>query len=301
MSGHGQGLMQMKKDFSPKKERPVGGLSDNEFRRFSDFIYQQAGISLPRAKRTMLSVRLNKRLKALGIPTYREYFDYVTSRRGRKEELVQMINVVSTNKTDFFREEKHFNFLSSEVLPKLCSGGGVASDRNLNVWSAGCSSGEEPYTLAMVLEDFFEKKKAGSYTVLATDISTRVLSIAEKAVYPDEVIKPVPQKLKQKYLMRGKGKQAGYVRVVPELRKPVTFKRLNLIEGRNFGMKKMMDVIFCRNVIIYFDRPTQIRLFEKFYHQLTPGGYLFIGHSETLHGINDRFVPVSVAVYMKPA
>ena len=293
--------MQMKKGFSSEEEAHVRGLSDNEFRRFSDFIYQQSGISLPRAKRTMLSVRLNKRLKALGIPTYRAYFDYVTSRRGQKEELVQMINVVSTNKTDFFREEKHFNFLSAEVLPKLCSNEGAASRRNLNVWSAGCSSGEEPYTLTMVLEDFFEKNKAASYTVLATDISTRVLSIAEKAVYPAEDIRPVPQKLEHRYLMRGKGKQTGYVRVVPELRKRVTFKRLNLTEGRNFGLKKMMDIIFCRNVIIYFDRPTQIRLFEKFYRQLTPGGYLFIGHSETLHGINDRFVPVSIAVYMKPA
>jgi chemotaxis protein methyltransferase CheR len=293
--------VQTTKNLSAQRDIRVRGLSDNEFRRFSNLIYQQCGINLPKAKRTMLSVRLNKRLKALGIPTYQRYFEYVTSGQGKTSELVQMINVVSTNKTDFFREEKHFNFLSSEALPRLQGDKHATSGRPLNVWSAGCSSGEEPYTLAMVLEEYFEKQNSGTYSVLATDISTRVLSTAQKAIYPNDAVKTVPQKLKQKYLMRGKGRQAGYVRVVPELRKNVTFKRLNLTEGRNFGLKKMMDIIFCRNVIIYFDRPTQIRLFEKFYRQLAPGGYLFIGHSETLHGINEQFVPVAVAVYEKPA
>lgn len=275
-------------------------LSDKEFRLFRDFIYEKCGINLPPAKKTMLSIRLNKRLKALNISSFGAYFDYVTSSGGHKEEQVQMINVVSTNKTDFFREEKHFHYLAKEALPNLAKKMNSVSGKSLNVWSAGCSSGEEPYTLAMVLDDFFTNSRSRAYTLLATDISTRVLTLAEKAIYPKDAVHPVPAKFKHRYLMRGKGDQSGFCRIVPELRKRVIFKRLNLIEGRYFDLKKKMDIIFCRNVIIYFDRETQVRLFEKFYDQLTPGGYLFIGHSETLHGINDRFQPLTVAVYVKP-
>ena len=291
----------MKREIPAESNYRAPGLSQNEFRRFRDFIYEQCGINLPPAKKTMLSVRLNKRLRTLGITSFGKYFDYVTSRVGRTEELVQMINAVSTNKTDFFREEKHFDYLANKVLLTLLEGGNTSSFRRLNVWSAGCSSGEEPYTLAMVLEDFFEKRGSGTYSLLATDISTRVLDLGKKAIYPEDSIQPVPARLKHKYLMRGKGEQAGFCRIVPELRKRIAFQRLNLIEGRNFAMKKQMDIIFCRNVIIYFDRQTQIRLFQKFYNQLTPGGYLFIGHSETLHGINDQFIPAAVSVYIKPA
>ncbi len=275
-------------------------LSESEFRRFREFIYRQCGINLSPGKKTMLSIRLNKRLRALGMTSFGKYFDYVAGREGRREELAQMINVVSTNKTDFFREQKHFDYLAKKALPALFESWKGASSRGLNLWSAGCSSGEEPYTLAMVLEEFFEKRTSRGYSLLATDISTRVLGIAQKAIYPEDSIQPIPAGLRRKYLMRGNGTQSGFCRVVPELRKRVDFQRLNLIEGRNFAIRKEMDVIFCRNVIIYFDRETQTRLFGKFYDQLAPGGYMFIGHSETLNGINDRFVPVTVAVYRKP-
>lgn len=277
--------------------RPV--MSERDFRRFRDFIYDQCGINLMPRKKMMLTGRLSKRLRELGMSSFTEYFDYVTSSRGRSEELVRMINAVSTNKTDFFREPKHFDFLMNQALPHLVRSGRASSHKRLNVWSAGCSSGEEPYTLAMVLSEFFRTTGMGGVTIYATDISTRMLEIAQKGIYQESSVESVSWRLKQKYLMKGKGSQEGCCRIVPELRKYVRFQRLNLIEGRNFGLRTEMDIIFCRNVIIYFDRKTQIRLFEKFYNQLKPGGYLFIGHSETLHGINDQFVPVGAAVYSK--
>jgi chemotaxis protein methyltransferase CheR len=274
-------------------------MSEKDFRRFRDFIYDQCGINLAPKKKMMLTGRLSKRLRNLGMSSFAEYFDYVTSSRGRSEELIRMINAVSTNKTDFFREPKHFDFLIDQALPHLVRSGRTTSNRRINVWSAGCSSGEEPYTLAMVLSEFFRTTGMEGFSIYATDISTRVLAIAQKAIYPESSVESVSWRLKQKYLMKGKGSQEGFCRIVPELRKSVRFQRLNLIEGRHFGLRIEMDIIFCRNVIIYFDRITQIRLFEKFYNQLKPGGYLFIGHSETLHGINDQFVPVGVAVYRK--
>jgi chemotaxis protein methyltransferase CheR len=282
---------------TPVPSYPI--MSERDFRRFSDFIYDQCGINLVSKKKTMLTGRLSKRLRELGISSFTEYFDYVTSSKGRSEELIRMIDAVTTNKTDFFREPKHFDFLLNRVLPNLVRSESAISNSRINIWSAGCSSGEEPYTLAMILSEFFSAIGQGGFSILATDISTRVLNIAQKGIYPEDSVEPVPIQLKQKYLMKGKGSRAGFCRIVPELRKYIQFRHLNLTGGQNFGLRTKMDIIFCRNVIIYFDRNTQIHLFEKFYHQLKPGGYLFIGHSETLHGISDQFVPVSVAVYRK--
>ena len=275
-------------------------MSDSDFRRFSVFIYEKCGINLKPAKKTMLIGRLSKRLRVLKISSFGEYFDYLSSSRGRSDELVRMIDVVSTNKTDFFREPAHFDVLKNMALPSLLQRRGRSSSEQVNVWSAGCSSGEEPYTIAMVLSEFFEGQQGGGgFSILATDISTRVLDAARQGIYSEDDVLPVPKQLKSKYLMRGKGSRQGYCRVVPELRKLVKFQRLNFNEGRGFDLRMEMDIIFCRNVIIYFDHQTQVRLFEKFYNQLKPGGYLFIGHSETLNGINDRFVPVESAVYQK--
>ena len=275
-------------------------MSDRDFSRFRDLIYRECGINLVPAKKIMLTSRLKKRLRALGMASFGEYYEYVSSGKGGATEQVHMLDAVSTNKTDFFREPKHFDYLEKEALPGLVRSGRWRSGQRLNSWSAGCSTGEEPYTLAMVLADFASRSRAGDFTVLATDISTRVLDVARKGIYPESTIHPVSPELKRKYLMRGKGSKQGFCRVVPELRKHIEFQRLNLNNGRHFGIRTRMDIIFCRNVIIYFDRDTQKRLFEKFYAQLVPGGYLLIGHSETLHGINDQFKPVRVATYQKP-
>jgi chemotaxis protein methyltransferase CheR len=152
----------------------------------------------------------------------------------------------------------------------------------------------------MVLSEFARNNPTGDFSILASDISTRVLEIAQKGIYPESTVATVRQPFKNNYIMKGKKSKTGYCRIVPELRNRVQFKRINLNEGSQFGIKIRMDIIFCRNVIIYFDRDTQKKLFDKFFKQLLPGGHLFIGHSETLHGINDRFKPGKVAIYKKP-
>lgn len=275
-------------------------MSDQDFRRFRELIYEQCGINLVPAKKTMLTARLRKRLRSLSMDSFGQYYDYVSGEKGRIRELVHMLDAVSTNKTDFFREPKHFDYLMKEALPSMVRSGGWRPGRKLNVWSAGCSSGEEPYTIAMVLAEFVSRNRAGDFSVLATDLSTRVLDTAEKGIYPEGATEPVPPVLKRSCLMWGNGSRKGFCRVVPELRNRVRFQRINLNNGRDFGIKTRMDIIFCRNVIIYFDRETQKTLFKKFYAQIVPGGYLFIGHSETLHGINERFKSVAVATYRKP-
>ncbi len=274
-------------------------MSTGVFSRFSEFIYKKCGVKMPPEKKTMLTARLSKRLRHLGLTSFQAYYDYVTSSKGLAEELVHMINVVTTNKTDFWREPGHFDFLVNKALPSVIEMREVSNLNKLNVWSAGCSSGEEPYTLGIFLSEFFEKRH-GDYGILATDISTRVLDAAKSAIYSKASIEPIPDKFRRKYLMRGKGSQGGSFRIVPELRKKIVFQRLNLLEGKDFGIRTKLDMIFCRNVIIYFDRPTQVRLFEKFYAQLRPGGFMFVGHSETLNNINRDFIPASNSVYRKP-
>jgi chemotaxis protein methyltransferase CheR len=274
-------------------------MSEREFRRFSELIYEQCGIKLAPVKKTMLSARLLKRLRALGVKSYRQYYDYVCGPEGFSEELIHMIDAVTTNKTEFFREPTHFDFLLEQALPTLFPPKQTVAHENLFVWSAGCSSGEEAYSLAMILSEFFSKRQAGGFSILATDISTRVLAAAKRGIYPYKGVESVPPMLKRKYLMRGKNSQEGFCRVVPELRSRITFQRQNLMD-EDFEISKQVDVLFCRNVIIYFGRQTQTDLFKKFYAQMKPGGYLFIGHSETLHGINNQFVPVAGSVYRKP-
>jgi chemotaxis protein methyltransferase CheR len=275
-------------------------MHDRDFRKFRELIYDICGINLTEVKKTMLASRLKKRLRILGIESFEQYYDYVSSEKGFKDEGVYMLDAVSTNKTDFFREPKHFEYLTNNALPILINTGRWSTGRVINIWSAGCSSGEEPYTIAMTLADFASKNRAGDFVILASDISTRVLKIAKAGIYQEASAECVPPATKRRYFLKGKGSQDGLCRVVPEIRNKIQFNRINLNNGGDFGIRTKMDIIFCRNVIIYFDRETQKRLFQKFYTQLIPGGYLFIGHSETLHGINDQFEPVAVASYRKP-
>ncbi|BEH10863.1 MULTISPECIES: CheR family methyltransferase [Geobacter] len=285
--------------FSAATDRvTTAAMTDREFARFSEFIYDTCGIKMPPVKKTMLEARLQKRLRKLGISSFKDYSEYLFSRTGAETELVHLIDVVTTNKTDFFREPAHFDYLVSQALPELMERTGAGLRKPLSIWSAGCSSGEEPYTLAMVLSEFSEQQNI-SFSILATDICTTVLDKARLAVYDEERIDPVPMALRRKYLLRGKGEQKGLVRVVPPLRHRITFRRLNFMDG-DFGMREPMDIIFCRNVVIYFDKTTQERLLNKFYRQLIPGGYLFMGHSETLSGLDVPFVQMASTVYRKP-
>jgi len=274
------------------------GLSPRDFARMSRLIYDECGIKMPEVKRTMLEARLGKRLRTLEMHSFAEYCAYLFSREGMERELVPMIDLVTTNKTDFFREPAHFDHMFNKVLPDWATNGRNLPERRLKVWSAGCSTGEEPYTLAMVLNEFALECPGFDYSVLATDISTRVLETAMRGVYDEEKIGPVPQPLRRKYLLRSKERNGGLVRIVPEIRAKVRFRRLNFMDAE-FGFTDRFDIIFCRNVVIYFDRPTQERLLNKFCIHLATDGHVFMGHSETLNGLNVPLVMVHPTVYRK--
>ncbi len=272
-------------------------LSDKTFARFSSFIYDQVGIKLPPAKKTMLEARLNKRLKAHGLSTFEEYADYVFSHEGMTGELIDLIDVVTTNKTDFFREPAHFDYLVNKAIPALTDTHGAGFRNPFKIWSAGCSTGEEPYTMSMVLSEVAAAQPGFRSSILATDISTAVLSKAHHGVYGEDRVETVPPVMKKKYLLRSRDRNSGLVRIVPELRSMIRFKRLNFME--EFDLREQMDVIFCRNVIIYFDKPTQEKLLNKFTRQLVKGGYLFLGHSESLNGLDVPLTSVASTVYRK--
>ncbi len=271
-------------------------ISGRDYSRLRKLVYDKAGIALGSERKTMLEVRIKRRLKALELHSYGEYCDYLFSNHGLKEELVHLIDVVTTNKTDFFREPKHFDFLTATAVPALIAS--AANRRPLLVWSAGCSTGEEPYTLAIVLSEYALACPGFSFRILATDISTTVLKKAELGVYSTEVVRSVPAALKVKYFMRGSEPESERVRVVPELRRLVEFRRLNFMDA-NYGISGKVDAVFCRNVIIYFDRPTQQRILGNLAHHLVPGGFLFVGHAETLHDLNLPLAQVAPALYRR--
>lgn len=273
-------------------------LSDRDFTRLSRLIYEQSGIKMPSSKKQMIEARLGKRLKSLEIHSFGAYCDYLFSREGLAQELIGMIDLITTNKTDFFRESTHFDYLLQIVLPEWVDDQKAISGRKFRVWSAGCSTGEEPYTLAMILNEFAEKLPGFDYQILATDLSTRVLEKAKQGVYDEEKAEPVPKLLQKKYILRSKDRSSGLVRIVPELREKVRFRRLNFMDN-DFGIHEPYDIIFCRNVVIYFDRPTQERLLNKFYTHLTKDGFVFMGHSETLNGLDVPLVMVHPTVYRK--
>ncbi len=274
-------------------------MTAQEFVRLSEFIHIQCGIKMPPGKKIMLEARLQKRLKSVGASTFGQYCEYLFHSSNGQYELVEMINAVATNKTDFFREPGHFVILTDTVLPLFldpASGSGPC----FTIWSAGCSSGEEPYTLAMVLSEFAAHHPGFRFSILATDISTKVLEKARLGIYDEERIVPVPLPIKQKYLMKSRDRSKGQVRITPELRAMVRFERVNLMDEQ-YRRPELLDVIFCRNVIIYFDRLNQEQLLRRLCNSLKPGGYLFLGHSETVHGFDLPLQRVTSTVYRKIA
>ncbi len=270
-------------------------LTDSQFAKFSALIYAKCGIHLKAEKKELLNARLGKRLRATGIESFKEYYEFVTQDESGNE-LVQLIDSVSTNFTSFFREQAHFDFLVGTVLPAYHAEG-RGHGQPLNLWSAACSSGEEPYTMAMVLEDFVATRPGMQYRIRATDISTKVLAQAQRGIYPEERIDKVPPPFVKRYFQRGVGSSAGMVRVKELLRRKVTFERFNLMEV--FPCQESLDIIFCRNVMIYFNSATQQALVDKFHRCLSPGGHLFIGHSESLTSIKHSFKQVASTAYCK--
>ncbi|MDH5603016.1 MAG: protein-glutamate O-methyltransferase [Cyclobacteriaceae bacterium] len=269
-------------------------LADKDFNRLSEFIYSNYGIKMPIQKKVMLEGRLQKRLRALGIKSFSEYCDYVFSKEGQDHEVIHMIDVVSTNKTDFFREPAHFDFMMEHVLPRFKDQSG-----KLNVWSSACSSGEEPYTIAMVINEFNRKENAFiNYDIFCTDISTDILGKAKLAVYKEDRIANIPLELKRRYFLRSKDKQNPSVRVVPELRRKLSFKRLNLMDPY-YNVPTKYDIIFCRNVLIYFDFATQEKVINKLCEQLKPGGFFFLGHSESAIGKDVPLKLISPTIFTR--
>ena len=267
-------------------------LSEKDFQGICELVRQACGINLGPEKRTMIEGRLTRRLRARNLDSYAEYCRYLFSGKDQ-EELVLFINAVTTNKTDFFREPRHFELLTKTVLPELSS-----LRRPICVWSACCSTGEEPYTMAMVLSEYQQAHPGFSFRILATDISTDVLERATDAIYSAEAVKPIAIEMRQKYLLRSRERSDGRVRIAPELRHLVTFERMNLMD-EDYSLDEEMQIIFCRNALIYFDRPTQEEIVGRLLRYLVPGGYLFIGHSENLNRMNLPVIQAAPAVYRK--
>lgn len=286
------------KNVSPNMRRFDAKLTDSDFERFSRLVYDHCGIKLPAHKRSMLEARLRKRLRAHNLGDFKEYAEMIFSQKDSTEELVKLIDVVTTNKTDFFREPAHFDYLSKSALPFLISTYGAGMTQPLKVWSAGCSTGKEPYTLAMVLKEYQVNHPDFRFDILGTDICTDVLETAVQGIYNAVKAEPIPDKLKKKYLLKSRNVENRQVRIVPELRSLVRFRRLNFMDN-DFGFREPFDIIFCRNVIIYFDRPTQERLLGKLVQNLAPGRYIFLGHSETLLGLNLPLKQMAPSVYRK--
>uniref|UniRef100_E6VKM3 Chemotaxis protein methyltransferase n=3 Tax=Rhodopseudomonas palustris TaxID=1076 RepID=E6VKM3_RHOPX len=255
-------------------------LTDRQFRSIAELIEGQVGIKMPSAKRVMLEGRLHKRVRALNFSGVTEYVDHLFDRQILDDELTHLIDVVTTNKTDFFREPQHFEFLRTVAVPELLKLPDRKSN-DLKIWSAACSTGMEAYTTAMVLDDMVQSGSRFQFRILGTDISTAVLRLAKSAIYNREAIAPVPAPFVGRYFLTSRDRSRGEVRVVPELRRLTNFTRMNLMDA-SYPVDRDVDVIFCRNVLIYFDRDTQRKVVEQLCSHLRPGGYLLVGHSESM-------------------
>lgn len=273
--------------------RPHGDyLSKRNFARLARFINGYSGIRMPPTKVTMLEGRLRRRVRATGHGSLESYCRFLFEQDGIEAEAVHLIDVATTNKTDFFREPNHFAYLIDEVLPKLAQKG----KGDIRVWSAACSTGAEPYTLAMILEDFRKSHRLG-YSILATDLSTEVLATAVRGIYPQEMIDPVPLDMVRKYVLRSVlGDRQ--VRIHHSLRSKVGFARLNLMDDA-YAIGAPADVIFCRNVLIYFEKTVQEAVLARLCDCLAPGGYLFIGHSESVAGFSLPVKQVANTIFQK--
>lgn len=270
-------------------------LSETDFNRLRKAVYDHSGINLTLKKKQMVEGRLRKRVKALGLSGYDEYFSLLFGNDAVSAEFVNLIDVITTNKTDFFREPDHFTFLADDCLPEL-----LLKGKTVNVWSAACSTGEEAWSIAMTLSYLQEKNFTMDFHIYASDISTTVLRTAARAVYEEYKADSIPEVLKKKYLMRSKDRRKKLVRISPEVRSRVRFIHINL--KKNFSrITGKMDIIFCRNVIIYFNRNTQTDILNRLVSHIRPGGYLFLGHSESIHGMELPVYQVRPTVFRKAA
>lgn len=274
-------------------------LSHRDFSRLATIIESHTGIRMPPTKRTMVEGRLRRRLRSLGLPDLNAYCRHVLDGGGLESELVDLIDAVTTNKTDFFREIDHFRYLMGTAIPALSRlPHHPGRDRPLKIWSAACSTGAEPYTVAMLL---LEQERAGMpirHEIIATDICTEALATARMGVYPAEMARMVPEPFASRYLMRSRDPDDPTVRLVPQVRQSVRFGRLNVMDPA-YPVPSDMDVIFFRNILIYFDKATQKKVLEKLCGHLRPGGCLFIGHSETITNMDLPLKQAGSAIFIR--
>jgi chemotaxis protein methyltransferase CheR len=272
-------------------------LADEDFERLSDLITDYTGIRLPAAKHIMVEGRLRKRMRSLGYDTLSDYCAFLFKGHGLEQEFTHLVDAVTTNKTDFFREPDHFDVLERIVLPEVLSWHRGSTAPRLKIWSAASSTGAEAYSLAMKLADLSPRFGSFRFSILGTDISTDVLAQASSGIYPAEMIQPVPVHMQRKYVMRARDPvDRNEVRIVPELRRLTRFVRLNLMD-ESYPFDRDVDIIFLRNVLIYFDKETQAKVIRRLIGHLKPHGFLFLGHSESMIGTDLRLLQIAPAVF----
>jgi chemotaxis protein methyltransferase CheR len=269
-----------------------------ELRQLRKLIYDEAGIHLPDGKLALVESRLARRLRELGMHSYEQYCELVLAPEGESER-VQMLDCITTNETHFFREVKHFDYLESVVFPRWqAQAEGGERSRRIRAWSAACSTGEEPYTLAMCLMTAFPSESSWHLDILASDLSTRVLRRAHSATWPIDKAKEIPEKHLKRFMLRGFGEHEGELRCGPELRSLVRFSRINL-SAPPYPIAGQLDLIFCRNVLIYFDAASRAKVIDALIERLAPSGFLIVGHSESLHNVTRRAMLVAPGIYVR--
>ncbi|MBE7444791.1 MAG: protein-glutamate O-methyltransferase [Planctomycetia bacterium] len=273
-------------------------INDKEFGLFQRLIYNESGINLTPAKKELLKSRLMKRLRGRSLTSFKEYYQYVTEEDTTGEELVSMLDCISTNLTEFFREAAHFDYLSEKVLPVVMENKRKKQEKKIRIWCAGCSTGEEPYSIAIILAECIERLCDLDIKILATDLSTRVLKKATQGRYSKDRLKGIPLQILNTYFEKETCNFKEHYQIKDFLRNMIVFRRLNLTDA-TFPFKGQFDFIFCRNVMIYFDKQTQTELVNKFYKHLASDGHLFIGHSESLASTDSKFRYVQPTVYQK--
>ena len=264
---------------------------DQDFGRVKSIVYDFAGIDLNDSKKNLVYNRLSKRIRFLNMKSFSEYLDFVDSQG--EAEFVHLINAITTNLTFFFRENHHFDYLAKTVIPGLVASN--SSSKKVRIWSAGCSTGEEPYSIAIILKE--SMPPGWDAKVIATDLDSNVVNTGQMGVYKMDRLKGVSEERKKRWFLKGSGSQQGFVKVKPELQDIIEFGQLNLMN--DWPLKDSIDVIFCRNVVIYFDKPTQTKLFNRYADRLPDNGHLFIGHSESLYKVSDRFELLGQTIYKK--
>lgn len=271
-------------------------LTKRNFDRLSRFVYDYCGIRITEKKRTMIDGRLRKRMRALHLGDVNDYCDFLfaDNNAAARNEVVHFIDAVTTNKTDFFREIAHFEYIEKNILPEFAAAG----QRHIRTWSAACSNGAEPYTLAMVLSDFCAGVRGIDYSVLATDICTEVLAKAVEGRYPMSMAAPISEDMRRRYIMLARDPRVQQFRIKPALRSKVSYCQLNLMDS-GYPFERNFDLIFCRNVLIYFDKETQKAVLSRLCTHLRRGGYLVLGHSESASGFDLPLRAVATTIFKR--